>query len=73
MMNKCRKNKKGQQGQNYRLSYVEEKVTKSKEKERKKTQSKWKKKLKARQQGYSRMKSKEERPENSAEINELTS
>lgn len=48
MMNKCRKNKKGQQGQNYRLSYVEEKVTKSKEKERKKTQSKWKKKLKAR-------------------------
>ena len=73
MMNKCRKNKKRQQGQNYRLSYVEEKVTKSKEKE-KKTQSKWeKKKLKARQQGYSRMKSKEERPENSAEINELTS
>lgn len=32
MMNKCRKNKHGQQGQNYRLSYVEEKVTKSKEK-----------------------------------------
>lgn len=32
MMNKCRKNKQGQQGQNYRLSYVEEKVTKSKEK-----------------------------------------
>ena len=49
MMNKCRKNKKRQQGQNYRLSYVEEKVTKSKEKEKKKTQSKWeKKKLKAR-------------------------
>lgn len=71
MMNKCRKNKHGQQGQNYRLSYVEEKVTKSKEK--KKLKANRKKKLKARQQGYSRMKSKEERPESSAEINELTS
>ena len=33
MMNKCRKNKQVQQGQNYRLSYVEE-VTKSKEKKK---------------------------------------
>lgn len=69
MMNKCRKNKQGQQGQNYRLSYVEEKVTKSKEKKT----SKQIEKNKARQQGYSRMKSKEQRPESSAEINELTS
>lgn len=34
MMNKCRKTKQGQQGQNYRLSYVEEKVTKSKGKKK---------------------------------------
>ena len=47
-MNKCRKNKKRQQGQNYRLSYVEEKVTKSKEKEKKKLKANGKKKLKAR-------------------------
>ena len=45
MMNKCRKNKQVQQGQNYRLSYVEE-VTKSKEK-KKTTQSKQKKKIKS--------------------------
>lgn len=72
MMNKCRKTKQGQQGQNYRLSYVEEKVTKSKGK-KKNLKANRKKKLKARQQGYSRMKSKEQRPESSAEINELTS
>lgn len=47
MMNKCRKNKKGQQGQNYRLSYVEEKVTKSKEKERKKNSKQMEKKIKS--------------------------
>lgn len=45
MMNKCRKNKKGQQGQNYRLSYVEEKVTKSKEK--KKNSKQMEKKIKS--------------------------
>lgn len=47
MMNKCRKTKQGQQGQNYRLSYVEEKVTKSKGK-KKNLKANRKKKLKAR-------------------------
>lgn len=46
-MNKCRKNKKRQQGQNYRLSYVEEKVTKSKEKEKKNSKQMGKKKIKS--------------------------
>lgn len=45
MMNKCRKNKQGCEDRTTRLSYVEEKVTKSK---RKKKPQANRKKLKAR-------------------------
>lgn len=69
MMDKCREQKKGKWGQNYGLSYFEEKVSKCKERNSKQIE----KKIKSKVVGYIRRKSKEERPEGSAEINELTS